>query len=620
MDGATSTLSYTALAGSEIRLVKLVESRAGDDQLGLSLEHCSLVNPPPYYALSYVWGDASETRPILVHGHPFNATMNLYNALVQFRELLPELQEGLSRTLELDNADVDVLIWIDAICINQQNIHEKEKQLPLMGDIYSTAFTVIIWLGLASELQYEVPYAESDADFKALAQYLNATIYPIYIGCSHLEIEEDGLAVHLSDENIHLLLTAIGIASTPWFFRRWVVQEWCLSQREPLVFLGRTMLSLRSLYLFVKCASASTTIEPGERKGIEYMIFIGKSQIERALGAQYLPKLVRDAEFRSKTIAEQFLWIHDVSAERDATYAHDMLYSMLGLIDAARLPLELRPNYSQPLPKLRKDFTRFTIHQAKNLCLLAVPSLPGEPSWVADLRSSTYFSPNRESANVSEFIPNPWAGLNHLEPHCLHPGHFTMDGNGLVVEGHHVGSPLENSFQSLENDHSERITHFYENFLAVAAQTRKEPLRSLWHTWLSKRLEEMYNILKLGEIENLNQADTPRQLLEVLGTVGRGEHQKLLSRILDVRVSDDLYILLDNGDILTISTFNWPNHHNEIENAQSWEVWAFKGAMFFSLVRRLDTGMYIHVSVSNTLVKLDSEYFSTRKVERITLV
>lgn len=37
-------------------------------------------------------------------------------------------------------------IWIDSICINQSDNIEKAGQIPLMGDIFSTAETVYIWL------------------------------------------------------------------------------------------------------------------------------------------------------------------------------------------------------------------------------------------------------------------------------------------------------------------------------------------------------------------------------------------------------------------------------------------------------------------------------------------
>jgi len=39
------------------------------------------------------------------------------------------------------------MLWIDAICINQESIAERSQQVPIMGDIYKTAQRVFIWLG-----------------------------------------------------------------------------------------------------------------------------------------------------------------------------------------------------------------------------------------------------------------------------------------------------------------------------------------------------------------------------------------------------------------------------------------------------------------------------------------
>ena len=38
-------------------------------------------------------------------------------------------------------------IWIDALCINQDDKEEKAIQVPLMGEIFSKAQSVFVWLG-----------------------------------------------------------------------------------------------------------------------------------------------------------------------------------------------------------------------------------------------------------------------------------------------------------------------------------------------------------------------------------------------------------------------------------------------------------------------------------------
>lgn len=85
---------------------------------------------PDYLALSYTWGDASDTVPIQVDGFTRQVTRNLHSALLHIRE-----------------EDKDVVIWADALCIDQSNYEEKNVQVACMTEIYALAKCTIIWLG-----------------------------------------------------------------------------------------------------------------------------------------------------------------------------------------------------------------------------------------------------------------------------------------------------------------------------------------------------------------------------------------------------------------------------------------------------------------------------------------
>ncbi|KAF2621405.1 HET-domain-containing protein, partial [Macroventuria anomochaeta] len=87
-----------------------------------------------YKAVSYVWGNAVKTKEILLNGKAFTVRMNLHSFLQQ---------------LIKDRSIWSCLggYWIDAICIDQTNVAERNYQVALMGKIYSRAFSVIVWLG-----------------------------------------------------------------------------------------------------------------------------------------------------------------------------------------------------------------------------------------------------------------------------------------------------------------------------------------------------------------------------------------------------------------------------------------------------------------------------------------
>jgi hypothetical protein len=87
-----------------------------------------------YEALSYVWGEPTKTVSIFIGEHLFNVTENLHTALLHLR-----------------NHFLQRIIWIDAVCINQEDEKEKAHQIQLMADIYGQANRVLVWLGEAAD-------------------------------------------------------------------------------------------------------------------------------------------------------------------------------------------------------------------------------------------------------------------------------------------------------------------------------------------------------------------------------------------------------------------------------------------------------------------------------------
>jgi hypothetical protein len=83
-----------------------------------------------YSALSYVWGHASGQRHIFLNGRVFPVRKNLWDFLDVARRRL-----------------TDTAIWIDAICIAQDDLDEKNHQVQMMSTIYSQAKKVHVWLG-----------------------------------------------------------------------------------------------------------------------------------------------------------------------------------------------------------------------------------------------------------------------------------------------------------------------------------------------------------------------------------------------------------------------------------------------------------------------------------------
>ncbi|KAH8199451.1 hypothetical protein TruAng_006389 [Truncatella angustata] len=127
----TPVFSYQKLSSeNSIRLLTIEPSECGNDPLMGTLSAVEFGQKPNYYALSYMWGNKSKKIPIILNGDQFLIGQNLYAALRYMRNQKRELP-----------------FWVDAICINQNDLPERNHQLQIMHQIYFRANTVVIWLG-----------------------------------------------------------------------------------------------------------------------------------------------------------------------------------------------------------------------------------------------------------------------------------------------------------------------------------------------------------------------------------------------------------------------------------------------------------------------------------------
>lgn len=104
---------------------------------------------PEYETLSYRWGDPEPKLPINVCGEQLGVTRNLYDALFRLRR--PDKRRA---------------IWIDQLCINQNDNVEKAAQVRLMRAIYSSCTICNIWL---DEIPPDVALEDAQTVFEFLA-------------------------------------------------------------------------------------------------------------------------------------------------------------------------------------------------------------------------------------------------------------------------------------------------------------------------------------------------------------------------------------------------------------------------------------------------------------------
>ena len=137
MEGPSTTTTDEAFQYSPallgprfIRLIKLSPAWNKSAPLRISNKIVCIDNFTGYECLSYTWDGQMPDRPISCDRKRMLVTANAEAAMRRLR------QKHRPRWL-----------WIDAICINQACVEEKNVQVSMMADIYRNARTVLVWLG-----------------------------------------------------------------------------------------------------------------------------------------------------------------------------------------------------------------------------------------------------------------------------------------------------------------------------------------------------------------------------------------------------------------------------------------------------------------------------------------
>lgn len=183
----------------EIRLLTIRASRSRPRDFECRLDHVKIDLLPTYDALSYCWGEPTDTRAMTVNGMRFNATTSLHAALSHLHS------RGVRK------------LWVDAVCINQADLAEKSKQLVMMESIYRKATVVRAWLGPEDD--------ESASVVDTITRYGSRAIP----------------AVAQSGPTESQLTSLVNFLSRAYWSRVWIIQEVVLAQNLVLHLGQRTI-------------------------------------------------------------------------------------------------------------------------------------------------------------------------------------------------------------------------------------------------------------------------------------------------------------------------------------------------------------------------------------------
>ncbi|ROW01276.1 hypothetical protein VMCG_05874 [Cytospora schulzeri] len=325
-----------------------------------------------YRTLSYTWGDAYFPKSIIVDGEVVNTTLNLHNSLQYIR-----------------SRDVPIDIWIDAICINQEQIQERSSQVNFMDEIYSRCEQVYIWLGCPIEPQIDesssiIPTVTHNPF--ALVEHFRDDKHFFELPGYHRDSVTGKWTCDVDNPEFKSLWDdAQPIATSPWWTRAWTAQETILPPHA-LVMFGDWSLPWFDLVAFRYNRSRHLNDYSGACCG----------QAHEAIGWKRMYPLdyISGPIMRMDCLRQRIGYIQsfsDVSrafADRHCADPRDKIYSILSFASARSGAVKVRPDYQKSLRDVFVEaFVVMLMETDMNpSCLLGQGfnslEIPDLPSWV----------------------------------------------------------------------------------------------------------------------------------------------------------------------------------------------------------------------------------------------
>lgn len=345
--------SYTELQGEwDIRLVELLP-RGTSDQVRCRLVTVGLDGKaPPYEAMSYTWGDPTKSHAISVNGHTIKTTRNVYNLLYERSPLFSPRR-----------------VWIDAICINQDDHAEKAGQVRIMKYIYKCCSKVTIWLGAGQDSRLAVDLILELSHHIAADNPTDAELYEKY---KTQRRSRRWLALGL-------------ILDHPYFSRMWMVQEVALNKTLHVVY-GRETINwdtLAPVMLHLFGFRFSTMIE-------DNITPAHKRRRVMSMNSLFLDKARKTYHGKDQASPNSLLLMLPRFWTFSATDGRDKVFALLGLAQDAENPL-IEPDYTKPVEDVFLHTAWYLYSQDDSLEAILYcagigwrRNLPSLPSWVPD--------------------------------------------------------------------------------------------------------------------------------------------------------------------------------------------------------------------------------------------
>lgn len=439
-----------------------------------------------YEALSYTWGSPENPLSILVNNIEVPVTRNLHVALENLRS-------------ETSN----VILWVDALCINQKDDVEKSDQVNLMTEIYARAKSTRVWLGPADET--------SDETMAQLAQIGQTVVdrraFDLFVKMTNLSIRDPEGAVHAEDQakelvedmlersllqikdTLRLFTGVYRLLSRPYWSRVWILQEivvsrnvevYCGKLKIGFAFLHAAMLYIIYMQIMLSkelgkqlMAFAETTTEDDFPPDLEI-----KAHFDSINSAEIPPSasLVSGMRLRYHDLAQEhgeakpnlIQLLVRIRRGRDATDSRDRIWALLGMAADTGV-LRIIPNYAatNSCTAVYCNATRAMITSG-HVDILAYSQWskkePNVPSWVPDWREEVKQPFGQFPWDTPYSASGSTTFLRHLDQ-IVPFSHLKI--NGFVVDSIESIKPQCNNGQPLSMRHRREACMYLQDIMSL---------------------------------------------------------------------------------------------------------------------------------------------------------
>lgn len=280
-------------------------------QPSIEIVHVDLNDAPVYEAVSYTWGALTQVETIILRNHEESISITSSLALG-----LPYLARNC----------LTGYLWIDQICINQDDDFEKSAQLPLMGRIYREAVRALTWLNPDLRL------------FQRLDRFWHSTQHS---RSSSVSIRNAFRADH---DLVRIYKSSIKQHESPWYERGWVVQEFSLAKDVLL-------------------------LERGNSIGVESLAIIDQTHLPRGFANLLKIRISLENEIQPRHRSlMSILFVQSLPSKTERLY--DRIFAFLGIW----CPPGYLPSYDRPLEMNLEELTYYLAQSSGCLDMLGSAS------------------------------------------------------------------------------------------------------------------------------------------------------------------------------------------------------------------------------------------------------